>query len=175
LDKAYWNSTSVVPVVMLAYIFYGAYVNFIIGIYLEKKTSYLPFITGIGAIVKIAATYALVPLVGMTGAAWGTVLAFLAMMITLYVITQRLYPIPYEWARVMKLAGATAAFFAVGYWGDFWWWQKAGLVLLYPIILWLTGFFERGELKRMAAVFHNLRAEAMRSSYVERQTSLHDD
>jgi O-antigen/teichoic acid export membrane protein len=157
---AYWNSTAVVPMVLLAYIFGGAYLIFIVGIHLEKKTSYLPFITGLGAIVKIAATYALVPLWGMAGAAWGTVAAYFAMTAALYVVAQRLYPIAYEWMRVVKLTAVTALIFAVGYWGGLPWWQKAGLLLLFPLLLLLVGFFERGELRRISAVFRKDRSRA---------------
>jgi len=149
----YWNSTSVVPAVLLAYIFFGAYVNFIIGIHLEKKTQYLPFITGLAAAVKIAATYALVPLLGMNGAALGTTLAYIAMATALYIVAQRLYYINYEWKRLAKLVLATAAVFILGYW--FWTapWQKAVLLIAFPITLFLIGFFEKGELQRLSAIF----------------------
>jgi O-antigen/teichoic acid export membrane protein len=149
----YWNSTSVVPAVLLAYIFFGAYVNFIIGIHLKNKTYYLPFITGLAVMVKIAATYALVPWLGMNGAAWGTVLAYCTMATALYVMAQRLYPITYEWKRVTKLAAVTATVFALGYWGGLASWPKAGLVFLFPFFLLFIGFFERGELRRVSAVF----------------------
>jgi len=50
LGEEFWEGTVVVPIIFLAYIFYAAYLNFIIGIYLEKKTKYLPFITGAGIV-----------------------------------------------------------------------------------------------------------------------------
>ncbi|MDZ7290761.1 MAG: oligosaccharide flippase family protein [candidate division KSB1 bacterium] len=149
----YWNSTSVVPAIMLAYIFFGAYINFIIGIHLEKKTFYLPFITGFAAVVKVAATYALVPILKMNGAALGTALAYLTMALTLYFAAQRLYHISYEWTRLVKLVLATATVFILGYWVWTAPWQKAGLLMAFPGALFLIGFFERGELKRMTALF----------------------
>ncbi|MDZ7364167.1 MAG: oligosaccharide flippase family protein [candidate division KSB1 bacterium] len=167
--KAYWNSTSVVPAILLAYIFFGAYVNFIIGIYLENKTSALPFITGLSLGVKIAATYALVPLLGMNGAALGTTLAYLSMAVALYFVAQRLYYITYEWRRVVKLIFATAAVFILGYWV---WpapWQKAVLLAAFPVALFLIGFFEKGEVKRMSAIFQ--KGEVQLQARSERQTS----
>jgi len=149
----YWNSTSVVPAVLLAYIFFGAYVNFIIGIHLEKKTHYLPFITGLAAAVKIAATYALVPVLGMNGAALGTTLAYIAMATALYMVAQRLYYIRYEWNRLLKLVLATAVVFVLGYWIWTAPWQKAILLIAFPMVLFLIGFFERGEMKRVASLF----------------------
>jgi len=155
----YWGSTSVVPAILLAYIFFGAYVNFIIGIHLEKKTHYLPFITGLAAVVKIAATYALVPLLGMNGAALGTTLAYMAMATALYLVAQRLYYIRYEWNRLAKLVLTTAAVFVLGYWI---WpapWQKAILLIAFPLTLFLIGFFEKGELQRLSTVFKKRRSQ----------------
>jgi O-antigen/teichoic acid export membrane protein len=151
--EEYWNSTSVVPAILLAYIFFGAYVNFIIGIHLEKKTGYLPFITGLALAVKVAATYTLVPVLGMNGAALGTTLAYFSMAATLYFVAQRLYYITYEWTRVVKLVVVSATVFILGYW--FWTapWQKAGLLAAFPVALFLIGFFERGELKRASTLF----------------------
>lgn len=171
--EEYWNSTSVVPAVLLAYIFWGAYVNFIIGVHLEKKTGYLPFITGLGLVIKVAVTYTLVPLLGMNGAALGTTLAYLTMAITLYFVAQRLYPITYEWKRLVKLVTVAAAVFILGYW--FWTapWQKAGLLAAFPVTLFLIGFFEKGEMKRITALFS--KRSAQQRSRTEQQPSAIQD
>lgn len=155
----YWDSTSVVPAILLAYIFFGAYVNFIIGIHLEKKTQYLPFITGLAAAVKIGSTYALVPLLGMNGAALGTTLAYLAMATALYIVAQRLYYIHYEWMRLAKLLLTTAAVFVLGYWIWTAPWQKTLLLIAFPLTLFLMGFFEKGELQRLSSIFKRRRVQ----------------
>lgn len=170
----YWNSTSVVPTILLAYIFFGAYVNFIIGIHLEKKTYYLPFITGLGAIVKIASTYALVPLLGMNGAALGTTLAYLTMAIALYIVAQRLYYISYEWTRLLKLFLSTAMVFVLGYWIWTAPWQKAGLLVAFPFTLLLIGFFEKGELNRAAVIFKRRGSQQITSSK-QQPTTIQDE
>jgi O-antigen/teichoic acid export membrane protein len=169
-DEDYWNSTSVVPAILLAYIFFGAYVNFIIGIHLKKKTHYLPFITGLAAAVKIAATYALVPLLGMNGAALGTTLAYMAMALALYIVAQRLYYIRYEWIRLVKLVLTTAVVFVLGYWIWTAPWQKATLLIAFPMVLFLMGFFEKGELKRVSALFRKGGAREQRRT--EKQSSI---
>jgi O-antigen/teichoic acid export membrane protein len=164
----YWNSTSVVPVILLAYIFFGAYVNFIIGIHLEKKTHYLPFITGLAVVVKVAATYALVPLLGMNGAALGTALAYLSMAVSLYFVAQRLYYIKYEWARLVKLVFVTAAVFVLGYWMWTAPWLKIGFLILFTISLFSIGFFEKGELKRLTALFNKRNSKPPRTEIDQR-------
>jgi O-antigen/teichoic acid export membrane protein len=171
--EEYWKSTSVVPAVLLAYIFWGAYVNFIIGVHLEKKTGYLPFITGLGLAVKVTATYTLVPLLGMNGAALGTTLAYLAMAVTLHFVAQRIYYIPYEWRRFAKLVLVTATVFILGYWIWTAPWQKAVLLLAFPATLFLVGFFEKGEMKRVSALFS--KRSAQQPSRIEQQASTVQD
>jgi hypothetical protein len=76
------------------------------------------------------------------------------MTVTLYLVSQRIYPIRYEWKRIGKLTAATALIFVVGYWGGVPVWQKAALLFLFPVILLLIGFFEQSELKRIRSIFY---------------------
>jgi len=94
---------SIVPIVMLAYVAYGFYINFIVGIYMEKKTVYLPFITGSGAAVAIISNFIFVPLWGIIGAAVSTFMAYMSMAIILYLINQKLYTIKYEFNKILKI------------------------------------------------------------------------
>jgi O-antigen/teichoic acid export membrane protein len=113
IHPSYWGGLSIVPVVLLAYIFTGAYVNFVVGVYLEKKTKYLPFATGAGALVNVAANYVLIPRLGIMGAAIATLLSYIVMAIGIYFPSQRLYHVRYEWGRIARLsAAALIAFLA---------------------------------------------------------------
>ena len=149
----YWDSTVIVPTIMLAYIFFAAYLNFVIGIYTEKKSEYLPLVTGIGAAVNIAANYLLIPKFGMMGSAYATVLGYAAMASALYVVGQRLYPVPYEWKRVLHLSLAAGLVFWLERPFHHSWpfLARAGLVFLWPLILWVTGFFDRDEKQMLKA------------------------
>ncbi len=57
----YWSGLEIVPVILLAYLFLGVYNNLVAGIYIEKKTAYLPVITFGAAAVNVAANYLLIP------------------------------------------------------------------------------------------------------------------
>ncbi len=61
IGKAYWAGLSIVPVILFAYLLNGIYINFMAGIYIEKKTKYLPVITGLGAVSNIVANFILDP------------------------------------------------------------------------------------------------------------------
>ncbi len=146
IGEEYWGGLSVVPIVMLAYVFYGAYLNFLVGIYLEKKTGYLPFITGLGLLVNIVGNVAMIPRYGMHGAAWATVFSYVAMAVALYGVSRRLYPVAYEFGRLVRIGAMMAAymFILLGWTPGFWW--RLALLLAFPIMLFLTGFFEKREI-----------------------------
>jgi len=151
--KEYWQSTVIVPPVLLAYYFLGAYTIFIVGIQLEKKTIYLPLVTGLGAGVNILANYLLIPHFGMMGAAWAAVLAYFAMTASLYVISQRLYPIAYEWLRLGKIAVAVGGLFALGRFLTVPFYGRTGLLVAFPVVLYALRFFHETELARLKKVF----------------------
>jgi O-antigen/teichoic acid export membrane protein len=148
VDKEYWSGTVIIPILFLAYIFYAAYINFIIGIYLEKKTKYLPFITGAGVLGNIIALFTLIPAMGYVGAAWARVIGYVIMATALYFVGQKLYPVKREWGRVIKMVLVVAVFFFVGR-SNYMMpqpWLKAALFLLYPVGLLVVGFYEKNEL-----------------------------
>jgi O-antigen/teichoic acid export membrane protein len=156
IAEPYWPGLTIVPVVLLAYLFLGVYNNLVAGIYIEKKTAKLPAITFAGAAVNVAANYLLIPRMGIMGAAIATLLSYVLMAVVLYVVVRRIYPVPYEYARIAKIAGAAVAVFAVSLvpappvpalvW-------KTGLILLFALLMFAMGFFHRGELRSLAVLF----------------------
>ena len=96
IGKAYWGGLNIVPLILLGYVFYGIYINLMAGIYIEKKTKYLPYITGIAAVLNVAINFLLIPVMGMKGSAIATLLSYITMMIGIYVISQKYYYIKYE-------------------------------------------------------------------------------
>lgn len=109
----YWIGISIVPLILLAYVFNGAYVNFVIGIYIEKKTHYLPYITGLGAITNIMANFLLIPVYGLFGAAIATLLCYFVIAIGVYFSSRKFYEVPYEWGKITKLSIITVSLYAL--------------------------------------------------------------
>ncbi len=154
----YWDSTVVVPWIMLAYVLYAAYLNFVIGIYTEGRSEYLPLVTGIGAAVNIASNFLLIPRFGMMGSAYATVLGYGAMTLALFVVGQHLYPVRYEYGRVLHLTVAAALVFYL---------ERAllathpfpvrvGVAFAYPLLLYFTRFFDRREREAIHALLRRL-------------------
>lgn len=151
VGEDYAAGAAIVPVVMLAYIGYGVYANFIVGIYLKKKTIYLPFITGIGALVSIIGNRLLIPRLEIMGAALATFLAYASMALTLYYVSRGLYVIPYEWKRIFKVVVIYGILFFAGilpFGGSCISLRLLLLVSILPI-LWLFRFFDADERSAM--------------------------
>ena len=147
IGKEYWAGLDVVPIVMLAYIFYGAYLNFLVGIHLEKKTGYLPFITGLGLAVNIAGNYWLIPRFSLYGAAMATVISYAVMTIALYRVGQRLYRVEYEFRRLFKLGFWLIFYIFLYYAFDLSFFWRVLLILLFPGLLFISRFFETREME----------------------------
>jgi O-antigen/teichoic acid export membrane protein len=158
----YWDSTVVVPWVMLAYIFYAAYLNFVIGIYTEARSEYLPLVTGIGAAVNIAANFLLIPRFGMMGSAYATTLGYAAMALSLFVVGQKLYPVRYEYLRLVHMGIAAAILYGLErhFHAGLPFWARAGMTLAFPFLLYITGFFDRKEREGIRRLFRRLAWQA---------------
>ena len=145
----YWLGLGIVPIVLLGYLFNGIYVNLIVGIYIQKKTKYLPYITGIGAIANILGNYTLIPILGMYGSAWATLISYLIMAISLFIAVQRIYPIRYEYERIAKIGVATALSFILSYVTHL----KLTILILFFIFLLGLRFFTKEEIKIVRKIF----------------------
>lgn len=113
IGKDYWGGLGIVPVILFSYIFYGIYINLTAGIYIEKKTSYLPLITVVAAVLNIVFIFLLYPLFGLTGAAYATLISYVAMSAGIYYVSNKYYPVPYELGKIAVIILMMAGVFAV--------------------------------------------------------------
>lgn len=109
----YWEGTAIVPVILLAYMFNGAYSCFVVGIYMAKKTVYLPLITGAGAIVNVVVNIVLIPRFNIMGAAIATALSYGVMAVSMYSVSQKFYAVAYEWKKIFAILVATGVFYVL--------------------------------------------------------------
>ena len=113
IGPQYWEGIYIVPIILFAYLFNGIYINFMAGIYIEKKTKYLPAITGLGAGINIVFNLLLIPKFGLYGAAIATFVSYLAMAIYIYKVSQKFYPVSYDLKRVYALILLNVAVLAI--------------------------------------------------------------
>lgn len=148
--EEYWHSTAIVPVVMLGYWLFGIYLNLLVGIHLKEKTGWLPVITGAGLAANLGANFVLIPLVGMSGAAWATVLAYATLTVLAYYFSQKHYAVPYEYARCFKIAAITALLYSLARLAGPEWPERVLLLLAFPVLLVLSGCMTEDEKRRFA-------------------------
>ena len=131
-----------------------------------------------GLVVNVALNILLVPPLGIVGAGLALVASYLVVVGLMYVFTQRLFPVPYEWARLARIVLVSAALVGLGelamptdgFAGLF---GRAVLWLAYPALLLLSGFFtaeERGwlaHLRRPGELLERYRAARARPAVVE--------
>jgi O-antigen/teichoic acid export membrane protein len=146
----YHSASSVVPLVVLAYLFCAAHNHFTIGLFVLKKNRYLALVIATASGLNVLLNFALIAPFLSLGAAAATCLSFATMAAMTYLIAHRLYPVPWEFGRMLKMVafavGLYAASLTVGGLG-----QpaalivKAGLVVSFPLGLYLGNFFTTAE------------------------------
>jgi O-antigen/teichoic acid export membrane protein len=158
-DKVYYAAYTVVPVISLA-VFFGMLKDVsLIGLNISKKTRPIATVTILAALVNIGLNFLFIPTMGMMGAAFALLLSQVAFFILVYWIAQKQYSIPYEIGKIgLMLAVAVALFFVARITDGFGYLISVPLrvliLLSYPFILFLFGFYEPVELERLAGFWN---------------------
>jgi O-antigen/teichoic acid export membrane protein len=110
-------------------------------------------------IANVALNLALVPSLGIVGAGLALVASYVVVVALMYVFTQRLFPVPYEWGRLVRVVLVATALVGLaelllpteGFVG-----LAARVVLwfAYPVLLLVCGFFTREERGWLARLRH---------------------
>ncbi|MCL2888227.1 MAG: oligosaccharide flippase family protein [Elusimicrobia bacterium] len=109
IAQDYWGGLNIIPYVLGGYLFYGIYINFMVAPVLTKKTKILMFATILGAVVSITTNVLLVPRIGITGAGVAILFSYMSMALTMFIFTLKVFPIPYDYKRILLLFLAAAA------------------------------------------------------------------
>ena len=148
----YWSATAIVPVVLLAYYFYALYVLQLPGILLTQRTAWVMLFRGSGAVANVGLNLLLLPRSGALGAAWATCLGFALMAALTFAVNHRIYPVPYEWGRLARLAALLlAGFLILIYWPtDIW--RNLALTVWVPLGLVATRAMTPGEWRQIKSL-----------------------
>jgi O-antigen/teichoic acid export membrane protein len=119
-----------------------------IGVGRARRTQFNWVITGAAAAVNVALNLLLVPEYGMFGSAAATAAAFAVLFLGMTWYAQRVFPVPYQWRRVITAAAAAIGLTVLGKLLDV---PLAGALALaasYPLVLLPLGFYLPAELSR---------------------------
>lgn len=100
-DEKMWVGLKVVPILLLANMFLGIYINLSIWYRLSQKTTAGAYITLIGAAITIAVNFLFIPYFSYMACAWATFLCYGTMMVISYIWGQKSYPVPYAWKKLL--------------------------------------------------------------------------
>ncbi len=160
INPHYWEGMVVIPIILVAFYFSGVYNNFACGFHIQKKTKYLPIAVSIAAILDIILNFIFIPRFGYIGAAWATMISFSLSAFSLYLFARKIYPIKYEWLRLLKIVGVTATiyFLAMHYTQNMTLWYSFGIrsisLFVFVGLLALMGFFTTEEISRIKHFFN---------------------
>lgn len=152
---------AVVPVVAAAYIFQGANRFFLAGTYIAKKTLPLGAVGLVCAGANIGLNLLWIPRHGMLGAAWATLVSFLLMSALAWYVSQRAYHIPYVFSRVVVLLACGTLLYVISLFVNVRFlglqlFLKCCLLAVFPIALYLAGFFSRQEVDKGKALAYQI-------------------
>jgi len=162
VHASYHEAYRVVPWVAGAFLAQSLNYAGNVGINLQRKVKYRPLILMTTAALNLTLNFLLIPAHGMMGAAIATFASYTFQSLFRVVVSYRLYPVPYEYGRLLRLAAIIAGLYCAGSyipWGSVWTGVagKTSLITAFPLCLYVSGFFEAGELARFKGLMSNIK------------------
>jgi len=96
IGKSFRDAIIVVPIVSMAYLFYGIYINHSIWYKLNDLTKYGIYITLIGAAITVLINILFIPVYGYMASAWAHVASYGAMIIMSFIFAEKYYKVNYN-------------------------------------------------------------------------------
>ena len=93
--EAYYGSASLIPTLTMAVFFSNMYI-FAPGIAIAKKTKLILMITTSSAILNAILNYTLIPVFGLSGATYATLISAVSTFLLYIILSQKYYLIPYQ-------------------------------------------------------------------------------
>jgi O-antigen/teichoic acid export membrane protein len=151
----FFGSYKAIGLVATGVTLYALYMVLVVILGRTGRTEFNFPATAAALVANVALNLALVPPLGIVGAGLALVASYLVVLALMYVFTQRLFPVPYEWGRLGRVVAVSTALVgagellmptagAAGFLG------RSALWLAYPLALLLTGFFTPGERRWLA-------------------------
>jgi len=143
------SASRVVGPLAFAAVSFAGFIVLSIGIGRARRTQFNWVITGVAAVVNVTLNLTLIPPYGMMGAAIATVAAYTVMFAGMAWWAQRIFPCPYQWRRVLTAATAGVALAVLGKLVGAGLALSIGLIVVYPLVLLLLGFYLPSERRRL--------------------------
>ncbi|WPO83241.1 oligosaccharide flippase family protein [Chryseobacterium sp. JJR-5R] len=135
-NSSYWVALNIIPVIVIANLFFGIYYNLSTWYKVTDRTRIGTYISWTGAIITIILNLIFLKEYGFMVSAWITLAAYFLMMILSYWLGQKYYPIPYRMKKVsfFIILLAIFSYVIVGFF-DYNLWIGNFLFLVYTAVL----------------------------------------
>ncbi|HMA27433.1 MAG: lipopolysaccharide biosynthesis protein [Solirubrobacterales bacterium] len=168
----FFDSYKTIGLVSTGVMLYALYLVLVIVLGRTGRTEFNFPATGAGTVVNIGLNLALLPSLGIVGAGISLVASYAVVLLLMYVFTQRLFKVPYEWLRLGQAVGLAIGLVALGELllptsGIGGLAGRAALWLSYPALLWVTGFLNDEEREAAGRVLSPTTVRAALSSLRE--------
>jgi O-antigen/teichoic acid export membrane protein len=100
IGEEYREGLAVVPILLMANLFLGVYVNLSVWYKLTDRTGLGAWVALFGALVTIVLNIWWIPVMGYIGSAWATLVCYGSMTVLSYLLGRRYYPAPYPIIRI---------------------------------------------------------------------------
>ena len=145
----YWPAADAIPALAFGSIFFAGFIVVTIATGRARQTQFNWVATTAGALLNFALNLWLIPAYGMLGAAYATLAGYILIMVLRTWNAQRVYPVQYQWRRVVVLVAVAGALTAIGKEMPQSLPLAIGLTLAYPLLLAAVGFYLPAERKRL--------------------------
>jgi len=148
----YWPADSAIPALAYSSVFYAGFTVVTIATGRTQRTQFNWVAAALAAALNFGLNLWLIPAYGMLGAAYATLAAYALLMALRTWNAQKMYPVAYQWRRVVVLLLAAGGLTLAGELLPRSLPLAAGLTLAYPLALGLLGFYlpvERQRLRRL--------------------------
>jgi O-antigen/teichoic acid export membrane protein len=152
-NPRYQRADKGVALLVFAETLYAGYVVLAIGSGRARRTQLNWVVSGFGALVNVGFNFWLIPRWGMVGASISQVISYFALFVGMTMYAQRVYPVPYQWRRVMTCIGVAAALSIAARAAHLPLALSFLLVLAYPFALAALGFYLPAERQRLGRAF----------------------
>lgn len=110
------SGIKVVPILLLANMFLGIFINQSIWYKLSGQTHFGALLTIFGAIITIVLNIYWIPRIGYMGSAWATLICYASMMVASYFIGNKHYPVNYDVKRILGYLTLSITLYLISRW-----------------------------------------------------------
>jgi O-antigen/teichoic acid export membrane protein len=158
----YWEAYKIIPILSLGIIFSMLKDVSVTGLQITKRTRVIGLMLTVIAIFNLGINLLLVPVWGIYGSAYSSLISQLIFFIVLFIYAQKYYPIPYRLDKIAIVIISGIILYLIGSLAN----DKTleiriivkGIVLiLFPVIMYFSGVIDKSEIELAESLFTSIK------------------